>query len=145
MQRVQENGSFALDTLMFNSRMAGYLGCLSGVNMFNNLNSSTTLPFNFVQAVSGFEAVGSGPTQTFAAAAIDPANSTTATDWAPNLTAPVLNRAVKGSDVLVVRNVSTVSHALVGTFNSDTKVFAGATPADYAVGDIAIVGHRASR
>jgi type IV pilus assembly protein PilW len=109
------------------------------VNTFNNLNSSTTLPFNFAQAVSGFEAVGTGPTQTFAPTAVDPGNSTTAADWAPNLTAPILNKAVKGSDVLVIRNVSAVSHALVGTFNSDIKVFAGATPADYAVGDIAIV------
>jgi type IV pilus assembly protein PilW len=139
MQRVQENGRFALDTLMFNSRMAGYVGCLSGVNVFNNLNSSTTLPFNFAQAVTGFEAVGTAPGETFAPTAIDPTNSSTATDWAPNLTAPILTRAVKGSDVLVIRSVSPVSHALVGAYNSDTAVFAGATPADYAVGDIAIV------
>ncbi|HET7132559.1 MAG TPA: prepilin-type N-terminal cleavage/methylation domain-containing protein, partial [Gammaproteobacteria bacterium] len=76
MQRVQENGRFALDTLMFNSRMAGYIGCLSGVNVFNNLNSSTTLPFNFAQAVTGFEAAGTAPTQTFAPTAMDPVNST---------------------------------------------------------------------
>jgi type IV pilus assembly protein PilW len=139
MQRVQENGRFALDTLMFNSRMAGYLGCLSGVNLFNNLNSSTTVPFNFAQAVTGFEATGTGPGSTFAAAAIDPSNSTTATDWAPNLPNPILSLAVKGSDVLVVRNVSAVSQALVGAYNSGSAVFAGATTADYAVGDIAIV------
>jgi type IV pilus assembly protein PilW len=140
MQRVQENGRFALDTLMFNSRMAGYIGCLSGVNVFNNLNSSTTLPFNFAQAVTGFEAAGTGPGDpTFAAAAVDPTNSTNAADWAPNLAAPILNRAIKGSDVLVIRSVSPVSHALVGAYNSGTAVFAGATPADYSVGDIAIV------
>ena len=145
MQRVQENGRFALDTLMFNTRMAGYLGCLSGVNLFNNLNSSTTLPFNFAVAVTGFEATGTGPGATFAPTAIDPANSTTAADWATNIVAPlnlgapIMNNAVKGSDVLIVRNVSAVSHALVGAYNSGTAVFAGAIPADYAVGDIAIV------
>jgi type IV pilus assembly protein PilW len=139
MQRVQENGRFALDTLVFNTRMAGYLGCLSGVNLFNNLNSSTTVPFNFAQAVTGFEATGTAPGATFAAAAIDPSNDTTATDWAPSLTAPILNLAVRGSDVLVVRNVSAVSQALVGTYNSGSAVFAGATTADYAVGDIGIV------
>ncbi|HZF32012.1 MAG TPA: PilW family protein [Gammaproteobacteria bacterium] len=140
MQRVQENGRFALDTLMFNSRMAGYIGCLSGVNVFNNVtNGATSVAFNYAQAVTGFEAVGTSQGDTFAAGAIDPNNSTNAAKWAPNLVAPMLNNAVEGSDVLVVRNVNPVSHALVGAFNSGTAVFAGATPADYARGDIAIV------
>lgn len=140
MQRVQENGRFALDTLMFNTRMAGYLGCLSNVNLFNNVtNGATSVAFNYAQAVTGFEATGTGPGATFTAGVIDPANSTTATNWAPSLTAPMLNLVVPGSDVLVVRNVSPVSHALVGAFNTGTTVIAGATTADYAVGDVAIV------
>jgi type IV pilus assembly protein PilW len=34
--RVQENGRFALDTLSYHARLAGYLGCLSDVPRYNN-------------------------------------------------------------------------------------------------------------
>jgi type IV pilus assembly protein PilW len=139
LQRVQENGRFAIDSLTFNARMAGYLGCLSGVTVHNNLGSSTNIQYNFAQAIVGYEAVGTGPAQTFTPTAVNPANSTTAADWAPALPAPILNNAIKGSDVLVVRNVNAASQSLVGAFNTGSTVVAGATTADYAVGDIAIV------
>ena len=59
--RLQENGRFALDTLSYHARLAGYLGCLSDVPRYNNLNTPTTLPFNFEEGLRGYEAIGTNP------------------------------------------------------------------------------------
>jgi len=143
LSRVQENGRFALDTLGFGARMAGYFGCLSAseITIYNNLNAATTLPFNFEVGVTGFEADGTAQGDAFAPASSDPANSGTAADWDPSLPAGVLNNVIPGSDVLVIRNVSPTSHALLDTFNNATQVFVGAVPTDYEVGDIGIVSN----
>jgi type IV pilus assembly protein PilW len=137
--RVQENGRFALDTLSYHARLAGYLGCLSDVPRYNNLNSPTTLSFNFEEGLRGYEAAGTNPGQTFAAAALDPANSTNAGDWTPALPADLVGSAIPGSDVLVIRHANPTSHALLSPFTSPTVVTAVATVTDYVRGDIAIV------
>jgi type IV pilus assembly protein PilW len=137
--RLQENGRFALDTLSYHARLAGFLGCLPGVTRYNNLNAPTSLPFNFDEGLRGYEAVGTNPGQTFAATAIDPANSTTAGDWAPALPAALVGSVIPGSDVLVIRHASPTSHALLSPFTSSSTVTAVAQIDDYLRGDIAIV------
>jgi type IV pilus assembly protein PilW len=140
LQRLQENGRYALDTLTYNVRMAGSLGCMSAVPIVNNMNSATTLAFNFTQGVTGYEAAGTAPADAqFTSASDNPANSSTAAHWTPALIAPVLTNAIQGSDVLVVRTVNPTAHALTGAFNDGTNVWAVASAADYASGDIAIV------
>ncbi len=139
LARLQENGRFSLDALNFNVRMAGYFGCLSETTVFNNLNSSTTLPFDFSEGIRGYEAAGSNPGATVAPASANPANSATAGDWSPALPAALLGSAIPNSDVLVIRNVSAASHALLSPFVSPTLVTANASAADYQRGDIGIV------
>jgi type IV pilus assembly protein PilW len=137
--RLQENGRYALDTLNFNVRMAGHLGCLSTVNVINNLNGPNNVAFNFAEGIRGYEAVGTTPGQTLAPASSDPANSNSAADWAPALPAALVGAAIPGSDVLIVRNVSPIAASLLSPFADATKVYADAVPSDFARGDIGIV------
>src|SRR5690606_29784673 len=37
LARLQENGRFAIDSLSFRTRMAGYFGCLPDIPIHNNL------------------------------------------------------------------------------------------------------------
>jgi type IV pilus assembly protein PilW len=143
LSRVQENGRFALDTLSYGARMAGYFGCLSAseLTLYNNLNSSTTLPFDFAEGITGFEYTGTEPDDDFAAGSANPANSGTATDWEPDLPAEIAGSVIPGSDVLVIRNVSPASHTLLSPFHDANEVVAGALTTDYAVGDIGIVSN----
>jgi len=138
MSRIQENGRFALDTLNFRIRMAGYVGCLSEVPLFNNLNAAGDLAFDFEEAIAGFEANGTGAGATFAAASSNPANSSAAGNWTPSLPAELVNRVVPGSDVIVVRNFSAGAHALRSPFSDGDVVYVEADPGAYVVGDVAV-------
>ena len=136
--RLQENGRFALDTMSYHARLAGYLGCLSNVPRYNNIDS-TELAYDLDVGVEGHEADGTNPGQTLAAAALDPANSTDENAWEPPLPADLDGSIIPGSDVLVIRHASTTSHTLLSPFTTATAVTAVADVADYAAGDIAIV------
>jgi type IV pilus assembly protein PilW len=95
VSRVQEAGRTAFELIMQDVRAAGYLGCTRPtvdksvnppVSSFTNGLNSTTLLWNFGQAVYGFEA-------------------TNATTWAPVLDAaiPASPAPSGGNDVLVLR------------------------------------------
>src|SRR5574340_675868 len=76
--QVQEHGRFALDFIRHDTRMAGYMGCgVSGVNFANHLNSpaSSSLPYNFGNALTGFEYTSSStaPGATYTIASENPA------------------------------------------------------------------------
>jgi type IV pilus assembly protein PilW len=139
LSRLQENGRFALDTLSYRLRLAGYFGCVWGVPVTNNLNTPTSFAFDFEDGLSGFEAAGTDAGDTYAATATNPANSSTLTDWTPALPADLAASVIPGSDVLVVRNGSSTAHALITPFADTNKAYASATTADYAIGDIAVV------
>lgn len=139
LSRLQENGRFALDTLAYHVRLAGYFGCVWGVPVTNNLNGPTSFAFKFDEGLSGFEANNTDVGDTFAAGAKDPGNSATLTNWTPNLPADLTNSVIPGSDVIVVRNGSSTAHALITPFADSNSVFASAAVADYAVGDIGVV------
>ncbi len=57
LARIQENGRFAMELLIKDIRMAGYLGCHNKpANVFNHLAGvNTDEPFDFTNAVEGFE------------------------------------------------------------------------------------------
>lgn len=136
--RLQENGRFALDTIGYHARLAGYLGCRSGVAVFNNLNDPTDLPFNIEQGLFGYEADGTAPNETFVAAATNPANSSTAADFTPALPTELDDSVIPGSDVLIVRHVNPTAFALLSPFSTADQVTADADVADFAVGDIVV-------
>jgi len=138
MSRIQENGRFALDTLNFRIRMAGHVGCLSEIPLYNNLNDATDLAFDFGVAITGFEANGTGPGATLTATSSNPSNSTTPGNWVPSLPDELNGRVIPGSDVVVVRNFSGSSHALRSPFSDGDLVYVEADSGAYAVGDIAV-------
>lgn len=84
LSRLQENGRFALDSIVRDLRTAGYLGCSRRAAFTNTLNNPTTILRNFAVAVQGYDAQGGA--------------------WVPALdTATVATNAATGSDALVVR------------------------------------------
>jgi type IV pilus assembly protein PilW len=142
LARLQENGRFAIDTLNFRTRMAGYYGCLSEIAVTNNLDAAVgSLGFDFLQGLFGYEADGTAPGDTFEPDDTDPANAASGDDWTDDLHADLVDLGViPGSDVLVVRNVSASAHALVSPFTDSggNNVFADAATTEYAVGEIVI-------
>lgn len=132
LSRLQENGRFAMDTLSFHARMAGYLGCLSEVSVSNNLTNTNPLAFDFGQGLFGYEAVGTSPDDPF-----NPEVNTPA--WSGGLPATLVGAVAPGSDVLIIRNASAESHALVPPFSDADKVYVNASSTEYSAGEIAIV------
>lgn len=139
LSRLQENGRFALDTLSHRIRLAGHFGCLRNVPVTDDLNMANHVAIDFSKGLEGFEAADTGVGDRLDGAKIDPNSSATATDWAPPLPRELLDKAIRGSDVLVVRNGSASAHALIPPFHSGRSLYAAATEDDYAAGDIVIV------
>jgi type IV pilus assembly protein PilW len=131
LSRIQENARFSLDHIAYLTRMAGYKGCLSDVAIYSNLNAPTQFDFaiDLENGVQGHEAVGTGEGEVFVVGA--PAG------WLPALTAPVTGLPVAGSDVLIVRSVSSIANTLVSPFADSEKVFVS-TPNDFVPGDILV-------
>lgn len=87
LSRVQDNGRFALDTLVRDVRSAGYIGCSRRGPLTVTLGSPDDLQWDFALPISGFNAQDS--------------------TWQPTLDTDVLVTAVAsepttGSDVLVM-------------------------------------------
>jgi len=108
--RIQENGRYAFNIITQRVRGAGYIGCSSYTALTNNLNSTTSNPYNYSLAIEGYEANGTGLNVTYNITATKPAVSASASDWAAtngtstNLPADLLSEGViPGTDVLVVR------------------------------------------
>lgn len=84
LSRLQENGRFAMEFLINDIRMAGYLGCISnGTPPDTTLNSSDSI-YNFSVGLKGFEAQ----------------NAT----WVPAVDASIVN-PLPGSDIITVRSL----------------------------------------
>lgn len=85
LSRIQENGRFALNTIMTDLRASGFVGCArQPTYLSTSLNNSTTLQWNFLAGpVTGFQATG-------------------ANVWSPAMDASIPS-PLSGSDVLVVR------------------------------------------
>ena len=85
LSRIQENGRFALDSIMSDLRASGFVGCArQPTYLSTSLNNATTLQWNFLAGpVMGFQATG-------------------ANTWSPAMDTSIPT-PLSGSDVLVVR------------------------------------------
>jgi type IV pilus assembly protein PilW len=130
LSRIQENARFALDQVAFNTRMAGYKGCISDVAIYNNLNTGTAIDFalDLENGIFGHEASGTGTGQVFS----DPAEV-----WTPGLPAVLAGLPIAGSDVLIVRGVSSDANSLVSPFTNSAQVFVS-EPHDFVEGDVLV-------
>lgn len=107
LSRLQENGRFAMAMLAYDARMAGSLGCLSRTGIIENtLADPAGLYFNFAEPLGGFEAVGTGPGETYSISGSFPSPSGS-TAWSPvlpaGITPDIAGTVIPGTDVLVLR------------------------------------------
>ena len=128
LSRIQENARFSLDHIAYHTRMAGYKGCISEVAIHDNLDTPFDFAADIENGVQGHEAVGTGTSQTFSAGAAA---------WSPLLPAELNGLPVAGSDVLIVRGVSSDANALVSPFTNSAQVFVS-EPHDFVEGDILV-------
>ena len=114
---LTDGGRFALNFIANSVRSAGYIGCTTSPHTIGILNAGTTaLPFSFNEALSGYEANGTGVGAAYTVATPPVAGDGTVGDWVVNASAPVagLDAAlaglpIKNNDVLAVR--STLANA----------------------------------
>ena len=139
LARLQENARFAMETITRETRQAAAMGCKrwredvsgSGVKErpFNNLNgASGGGPYDFGEMLLGFEASNTAPGDTRSYAGGFPADATG--DWTPALNTALVANAMPGSDILVVRRISSAPARLTGAFVTDDTVFLEATAAN---------------
>jgi type IV pilus assembly protein PilW len=135
--RLQENGRLAMELIKADVRMAGFAGCLKTAQIFNNLNTATDFAVDFATPIEGFEANGTGSTQTYAIIAENPAPSATAGSWTPALDANLTGTAMvlPGTDVLVIRHVQPQTFPLTA-FGIATALTAGGN--NFLVGEVLV-------
>ena len=138
LSRIQENARFTLDHIAYNTRMAGYSGCLSDVTVYNNLNAPDDFRDDIENGVQGHNANGTSVSQSYAAAAVDPAPSGNLNAWTPALPPELNNRVIPGSDVLIIRSIGGMAVSLVSPFNNSAQLFIS-DPHDFVQGEILVV------
>lgn len=111
LARVQENGRIASELLSRRIRMAGYYGCASDSAVQSILDApADAFAYALHRPLQGFEALQTGPgDDVYPLTTPDPAPASRASDWDPPLDIDLVGRALPGSDVLAVRNLSAES------------------------------------
>jgi type IV pilus assembly protein PilW len=137
LSRIQENARFALDHIAYGTRMAGYTGCLSDITVYNNLATPDTFRDDIQNGMQGHNADGTGDGENFPAPAINPAPSGDPDDWTPGLPPELAGLVIPGSDVLIVRGVSSAANSLVSPFTNAAQVFVS-EPHDFLEGEILV-------
>jgi len=145
LARLQENARFAMDFLVREVRMAGYMGCLGKIPPSKVAEKAinfvkTTYPIDFTRGIEGSEAAGTAPGNTFSTP-----NEYTAS---PTLVSHTLGAAtvlaMQGSDVLALRYLDSNTAPLVpnagGRYHDSAQVFVG-TPNTLNKDQIAIVSN----
>lgn len=103
LSRTQESARFAMEALLKDIRMAGYMGCF-GQTAVNDIVKPALKPVSgdfFDDPVVGYDGQSS--------------SGTALTDWSPNLPSYFsAGDVVAGSDVLVIQRVSPFSPSLIG-------------------------------
>ena len=144
--QIQEHGRFALDFIRHDTRMAGYMGCgVSGVNFNNQLNSNTSLPYNFNNALTGYEYTGTAPTATYVIPGENPA-PVPAGNWSPALDAslPVAGAAyaIPGSDVLAMTMTQNAGNPIyITNIPSPTAAVFDVNAPGLATGDLMVISN----
>jgi len=124
LSRIQENGRFALNSIMTDLRASGFVGCArQPTYLSTSLNDATILQWNFLTGpVTGFQATGTDV-------------------WSPAMDASIPS-PLSGSDVLVVRvpvreRVALPLTADLGSATNALQVAAGSSNG-IQTGDIAL-------
>jgi type IV pilus assembly protein PilW len=107
LARVQESGRFAMDTLSYDIRMAGYSGCanLQSSDVNNNVAGQTLVNTYDMVGIEGYRYTGG--------AGIGGGNLT---DWTPALPADYFNNGdvLRGSDVIILKFATSNGATLTG-------------------------------
>ncbi len=108
--RIQENARFAMEYILKDARMAGFVGCSQNMNNLLNQGHSDYSPalFDPTAAASGWEYIGTAPSDSYTVPDPWTVGTGTASDWNsagedmdPNLLALVM----PGTDVLVIKRL----------------------------------------
>ncbi|MHB8455659.1 MAG: PilW family protein [Acidiferrobacterales bacterium] len=143
LSRLQENARFAMEALTHEIRMAGSMGCIQNVPIFNNLDStSPSSVYDFSTAIQGFEYNGTGIGGSYTSSLTNnPADTTSG--WTPALDPGLIpGGAIPGTDVIVVRHISAAPYTLANPTNDSASVFLTPAPAGTSPplkGQIAII------
>jgi type IV pilus assembly protein PilW len=140
LARLQENARFAIDTITRETRQAASMGCVRGLTPFNNLNGAGTGGFAFdtKEMIRGFEASGTGLGSTRTYAGNFPSDVTG--DWSPALDTNLVTQAMPGSDILVVRRISSSPVKLRDPYVDDNVVYLEAGAVNrFRQGDVVMV------
>lgn len=132
LSRIQENARFTLDHIAYNTRMAGYSGCLSDVVIYNNLDGTNNFRDDIENGIQGHDANGTGDNDTYDPAA-DPLPG-----WTPALPAELAGQVLQGSDVLIVRSMGGSSVSLVAPFTNAAQLFVDPSH-NFLIGEILVV------
>lgn len=132
LARLQENGRFAGMQLTQDLRNAGYVGCIGHIT--SHLDPSGTGYdddiFDFSRPLFGWEADGTGPTDTYTINGFDPAGVAPA-QWTDSegegLPADLADLVVPGTDVVLVRHAEVNTQA---TADGNTNVTAATITLD---------------
>jgi type IV pilus assembly protein PilW len=127
LSRIQENARFSLDHIGYHARLAGYKGCLSEVAIYNNLDAPFDFAADIENGIQGHDADGTATGQLFAGVEA----------WSPVLPAELNGLPVAGSDVLIVRGVSSDANSLVSPFTNSAQVFVS-EPHNFVEGDVLV-------
>ncbi len=131
LSNMQENLRFAVGRLQYETRMAGYRGCLIG-RPFNNLDTGGTgydASLYGGQAVAGWEAAGTDLEDAYTNDDFAGAANLTQAAAGATLPADLNGRVLPGSDVLVVNNATIANVTLTGNpgANANTIVTDGSS------------------
>lgn len=122
LSNMQENLRFAIGRLQYETRMAGYKGCLIG-EPFDNLNEADAEYLNYAydrRPVAGWEAAGTDLGEAYTNTDFDPLNTSLTVDGVAH--SPIAGNVIlPGSDVLVVNNASIANVTLSGNPSSNAN------------------------
>ncbi|MDE2088439.1 MAG: PilW family protein [Gammaproteobacteria bacterium] len=130
LSRLQENGRFAMNFLVKDIRMAGYMGCVKSDpnSITSTLFNPNAFQNNFSVSLQGYEFNGTGPGANYTLPAADPAPDPSTGDWTPALDASLQGKVIPGTDVIVIRRMSNQSTELVPPYTNAAQLFASYSP-----------------
>jgi type IV pilus assembly protein PilW len=138
---LTDGGRFAMNFISDSVRGAGFMACTTAPNVQGILTAGATpLPFSFTQALGGFEAVNTGPGQSFtvplAPLSADGSNG----DWVGGLDAALTGLPVQNNDVIVVRStLMNAAPAYVSTIADGASQFTVNAQASLLSGQLAVI------
>jgi type IV pilus assembly protein PilW len=150
---VADNGRIALDVIQQALRSAGYMACNNTGRQSVVLGvAPTPMTYDFTEALSGYEAVGTGPTQAVALVEA-PAGDGNLNDWVssallgnsldPSVTA-VGALPVQGSDVVAIHTTYSQVQPVFTTALSGTNATTVQSSTGLVAGQLAIVSNCAN-